>query len=96
MSLTEVGAFETANASRYMQQLCKHFEHKITVEYDETSARAELPPGESRMQASPQELVITITAEDAEGLKSARAIVDDHLKRFAFRENFEGMTWRAA
>ncbi|SIN80516.1 DUF2218 domain-containing protein [Vannielia litorea] len=91
--LHDTGRFATRSASKYMQQLCKHFAHKIDVRYDATSAEAALPPGPATMRAEPEELVIEITAPDEEGLTRARAVIDNHLVRFAFRENFETMDW---
>lgn len=35
---------ETANASKYLQQLCKHFAHKVEVRFDETEGHCALPP----------------------------------------------------
>ncbi|GGB06985.1 DUF2218 domain-containing protein [Allosediminivita pacifica] len=96
MAITETGVFETSNASRYMQQLCKHFAHKVEVEYDEKQARAALPVGPATMNADDSVLRVNISAEDEEGLARARHIIDDHLKRFAHREDFEGMNWQAA
>ncbi len=95
MSLTDTGTFETDHASRYMQQLCKHFAHKIDVDYDETRARAALPVGPATMAAEGGVLRVTVNAEDAEGLARARRVIDDHLKRFAHREDFTGMSWQA-
>ena len=40
MSMREIGTFTTPNASKYLQQLCKHFAHKVDVEYDETRGKA--------------------------------------------------------
>ena len=36
-------AVETENASKYLVQLCKHFAHKVDVDYDQTQARVEFP-----------------------------------------------------
>ncbi|WP_371156441.1 DUF2218 domain-containing protein [Jannaschia sp. 2305UL9-9] len=91
--LSDLGRFETANASRYLQQLCKHFAHKVEVRHDETSGEAALPTGPATLRAEPGALIVTVTADDADGLARARHIVDDHLKRFAFREAFETMSW---
>ncbi|MCR8550974.1 DUF2218 domain-containing protein [Salipiger sp. P9] len=96
MSLQETGTFQTPNASKYLQQLCKHFAHKIEVEYDATSARMALPTGPATLNASDETLHAEISAEDNEGLLRARGIIDKHLERFAFREEFSGMTWTAA
>ncbi|WP_438670576.1 DUF2218 domain-containing protein [Pseudogemmobacter sonorensis] len=48
--------FPTSHGSKYIQQLCKHFAHKVEVSFDEHRGRAALPMG-------PAELVA-----DAEGL----------------------------
>ncbi|MCA0870066.1 DUF2218 domain-containing protein [Seohaeicola saemankumensis] len=85
--------FETPNGSKYMQQLCKHFAHKVEVEFDDTQARAALPPGPATMQADATGLSVTVTASDDAGMERARFIIDDHLKRFAFRESFAGLSW---
>ncbi len=91
--LTQTGRFETENASKYLQQLCKHFAHKIDVRYDAVSGEIKLPPGPARLAADETSLTVEITADDAESLERARHIIDDHLKRFAFREGFEAMAW---
>ncbi|APZ52219.1 DUF2218 domain-containing protein [Salipiger abyssi] len=96
MPLHETGTFQTSNASKYLQQLCKHFAHKIDVEYDETSARMALPTGPATLSASGEALRAEISAESDEGLERARGIIDKHLERFAFREGFEKMAWSAA
>lgn len=94
-TLTSVGRFKTQSASKYLQQLCKHFAHKVEVEYDVTRGAAALPPGPAKMAAKVDELVIEVTASDEEGLRTARGIIDSHLVRFAFREIFEQMNWDA-
>ena len=92
----EIGTLQTEQASKYMQQLLKHFAHKIEVEYDETDGKAALPTGPAELKASPSELRVRITGADDEALKTARHIIDSHLERFAFRENFTAMNWQAA
>lgn len=85
--------FETPNGSKYLQQLCKHFAHKVDVEFDETDARAALPPGPATLKADATGLSVTVTAKDDASMGRARFIIDDHLKRFAFREDFAGLDW---
>lgn len=92
--LTATGRFETANASKYLQQLCKHFGHKVAVRFDAESGEAALPPGPARLHADGRALSATVTAGDAEGLARAKHIIDDHLRRFAFREDFATMDWQ--
>lgn len=91
--ITAKSRFETQNASKYLQQLCKHFAHKVSVEYDATSACAQLPPGPARMKADKTGLNFEITGPDEASLSRAKFIIEDHLKRFAFREEPKGLTW---
>lgn len=92
----ETGVFPTQHASKYLQQLCKHFAHKVEVDYDDTTGKAALPPGPAELHATDSDLTVHITGKDDEALKVARYIIDSHLERFAFRENFETMDWHAA
>lgn len=94
--LTDEGRFQTLNASRYLQQLCKHFAHKIEVQYDAHEALCQLPVGPARMTATEGELIVQVEAPDAEGLARARGVIDSHLQRFAFREDFSAMDWTQA
>ncbi|WP_425050807.1 DUF2218 domain-containing protein [Psychromarinibacter sp. S121] len=91
--MTTQARWETANASKYLQQLCKHFAHKVEVDYGPTEGRAALPMGPSVMTADAEALTIEVTAPDAEGLERAKGVIDSHLVRFAFREEFERMPW---
>ena len=91
--ITSTTRFDTANGSRYLQQLCKHFSHKVDIDYDQTSAHAQLPPGPARLIADGNGIDIEVTGSDAEGLDRAKHIVEDHLLRFAFRENPAPLTW---
>ena len=91
--LSSTGRYSTENAKKYMQQLCKHFAHKIEISVSDTSAKAAFPMGPCHMNATTSELLIDVTAPDAEGLEKAKHIVDKHLERFAFREGFTTMKW---
>lgn len=88
-------SFETAHASKYLVQLCRHFAHKIDVTYTESEADAALPTGPATLRADDRALHVTVTAPDEAGLARAKHIIDDHLARFAFRESFERMPWNA-
>ena len=95
MTLTQTGRFETTHGARYLQQLCKHFAHKIDVSYDAQDGRLALMTGPARLHADATGLSAEITAEDDAGLDRARQVIDKHLERFAFRESFTGMDWQA-
>lgn len=76
----------TPHASRYLQQLCKHWAHKFETEFSDTVGRIVLPTGETRLAASAEALTIDLTAEDAANLPGLRDVVARHIERFAFRE----------
>ena len=89
-----VARLETERASRYIQAMCKHFAHKIEVEYDEQRGRAKLPEGELLMTVGGDgALQFEVTAPDVQGLLKSRYTVDAHIVRFAFREGLLGLDW---
>lgn len=76
----------TALGSRYLQQLCKHFAHKITVQYDKTDGRADFGFGTCVMAAAENSLTLRCEADTRELLGRVHYIVDDHVRRFTWRE----------
>lgn len=89
------GYMETANAQKYLLQLCKHFGHKVPASVEGNQGRITFDFGEVILTADDDRLTATLSGIDDEALPRMRRIVDDHLKRFAFREEFDGMTWDA-
>jgi hypothetical protein len=83
----------TEHASRYLQQLCKHWAHKFPVEFDPNHGAIELSLGRTVMDADAAALHIAVTAENAEALERLENVVADHIKRFAFREEL-AFDWR--
>jgi uncharacterized protein len=84
----------TASASRYLQQLCKHWSHKFSVEF--TPEQGVIPFDATRvcrLDASPEELSLRIEAADDATVERMQGVVIDHLKRFAFREDFGEVQW---
>jgi hypothetical protein len=76
----------TANASKYMTQLCKHWSHKFETMIDGDTAHVELPGGRVSFDAGTQTLTITISPKSDETLDRMKGVVETHLDRFAFRE----------
>ncbi|MCY4335856.1 MAG: DUF2218 domain-containing protein [Litoreibacter sp.] len=87
------GRFETANAAKYAQQLCKHFAHKVEASFENGVGKAALPMGPASLHAFEDRLVVRVSGRDAQALEAARYVIDAHLRRFAFREAFEHMAW---
>lgn len=85
----------TANAGRYLVQLCKHFAHKIPVDYDGCRGRADFPWGICHLEAMDGLLVLRCEAGDQEALDRVAEVVADHLRRFGWREALS-LDWQAA
>ena len=84
--VTSTTAIPTEQASRYLQQLCKHFAHKRPVEFDATSGQISFAIGECRLAADATALRISLGAGDPQQIAELQDVVIRHLVRFAFRE----------
>jgi uncharacterized protein len=96
----------TAHASRYLQQLCKHWQHNLQVDYTADHGTV-IFPRDARGAEWPGDATVTMTAAEStldcridasaegqlDGLKGALA---RHLDRFAFREAPLAFDWRDA
>ena len=85
----------TANASRYLQQLCKHWAHKFPVEFTPEQGSIDLPAGRTSLRAGESSLAIVIDAPDPAAIERLEGVVADHIRRFAFREEL-AFAWRRA
>ena len=79
-------------ASRYLAQLCKHFAHKIPVEWSGTRGRADFGMGRCELTADADRLLVVCSAPTSDGLEKVKHIVEDHIVRFGWREKLT-VTW---
>lgn len=84
----------TAHASRYLQQLCKHWGHKFEVSFDPQEGRVALPFGPVDLKASDAALEVTCRIEGEGDLGRMQQVVVDHLNRFAHREGELTFDWQ--
>ncbi len=94
----------TASASRYLQQLCKHWAHHLDVTFNAEQGRIVFPknarglnfPGEGAvtLKAHDAELEVLVDATAPEQLEGLKGAVASHLDRFAFREAPLAFNWR--
>jgi len=87
---------QTPGVAKYIQQLARHFGHKIDVSLDERSANFALQAGTVRLDAKDGALVARIEAEDAKSLINARHALGRNLAGFASREGLAGLNWQVA
>jgi hypothetical protein len=87
MSETATAVTPTAHASRYLQQLAKHWAHKLEVEFTPLHAVIRFPSETvATLEAGEDALRSTIEAPDGETLCRMKTVLAEHLDRFAFRE----------
>lgn len=107
MTITTVSAtahVATASASKYLQQVCKHWEHNLQVEFTPENGTV-IFPRDARGADHPGDAVVTfnavedgldvrIDASSAEQLEGLKGAVVRHIDRFAFREGELVYDWR--
>ncbi len=91
--MTTQAIVPTANGSRYLQQLCKHWAHKLPVEFDAAKGVVTFSDAVATMTAGPDALTVTIEARDTETQERMKDVVARHLDRFAFREAPLAFDW---
>jgi uncharacterized protein len=85
----------TANAAKYMQQLCKHWGHKLEVDLSEERGVVKFPAAVASFEPRHEALNVTIEGEDGEAVERMKGVVASHLDRFAFREAPLKFDWSA-
>lgn len=106
--MTELFATEasvpTKSGSRYLQQLCKHWAHNLTVEFTPVEGTIIFPrdvrgadfPADAlvTLEAQPDALRVRIDATSPAQRDALKEVVARHLDRFAFREAPLTFDWR--
>ncbi|MDO9416811.1 DUF2218 domain-containing protein [Pararhizobium sp.] len=84
----------TEHASRYLQQLCKHWGHKYGVTFDPAQGTIVFDETSScELKADPTTLFLTVHHSDADKIERLAEVVAVHITRFAFREELD-IHWR--
>ena len=101
-----IARIPTANGSRYLQQLCKHWSHNLAVDYDAERGTVVFPrdlrgadhagDGRAAFTASADSLEVRVDAFSREHLDGLKEVVARHLDRFAFREAPLPFDWQPA
>ncbi|WP_372001675.1 DUF2218 domain-containing protein [Tistrella mobilis] len=103
-TVTSTAVVPTAHGSRYLQQLCKHWSHNLTVAFSRDQGSVIFPrdargaswPADGRLllDAGEDALTCRIEAGSDEQLEALKGAVVRHLDRFAFREAPLHFDWR--
>ena len=105
MMVRATAAVPTAHASKYLQQLCKHWQHNLAVEFTPEHGTVTFPKdargaawtGDALVtfDAGADALSVRIDASSDEHVEAMKGVVARHLDRFAFREAPLGFDWAA-
>ena len=77
---------QTASASRYLQQLGKHWGHKFPVEMTPEHATIDLPFGRCTLDADAVQLTVDLAGSAEADMDKFEEVVAEHLQRFGHRE----------
>ena len=91
-----IAVVPTENGWKYLQQLCKHWSHKLDVELGEKSGIVRFSEAVATMSSDDQALRVEIKAASDDVLERMKGVVSSHLDRFAFREAPLPFEWKAA
>jgi len=104
LTFSTTAAVPTTHGSRYLQQLCKHWAHNLTVEFTPEHGTVAFPrdvrgadfPGDAlaTFDAQAETLDVRIDATSPEQRDALKDVVARHLDRFAFREAPLLFDWR--
>ena len=103
-AFTVTALVPTAAASKYLQQLCKHWSHNLVVEFTPErgtvtfpkNARGASHPGDgvANLDVAEGGLHVRLEATSTEQLEGLKGAMARHLDRFAFREAPLPFDWR--
>ncbi len=96
----------TANGSRYLQQLCKHWSHNLKVEFTPEAGTVVFPrdargadwtdDATLSLKAGKDVLECKLAASAEAQREALKGVVSSHLDRFAFREAPLKFDWQDA
>ncbi|WP_257543954.1 DUF2218 domain-containing protein [Sphingopyxis sp. DBS4] len=94
----------TPHASKYLQQLCKHWQHNLAVVFTPEHGTVTFPRDARgadwaadalvTFDAGPDALSVRIDASSDAHLEAMQEVVARHLDRFAFREAPLAFDWQ--
>lgn len=81
-----IAQVKTPNASSYLRKLCQHWSHRFAVEFTAEQGTIQLPQAVCRLEASADVLTVRLEVEEGGDEARLRQVVEEHIRRFAFRE----------
>jgi hypothetical protein len=91
-----IAVVPTESGWKYVQQLCKHWAHKLEVNLTEQKGVVKFAEGTAVMTSDARALTVEIEATSPDVLERMKGVVSSHLDRFAFREAPLPFDWKSA
>ena len=91
-----IAVVPTDSGWKYLQQLCKHWAHKLEVELTDHKGVVKFAEATAVMTSEGHALTVEIEAQSDEVLERMKGVVSSHLDRFAFREAPLPFDWKSA
>ena len=91
-----IAVVPTESGWKYVQQLCKHWAHKLEVDLTEQKGVVKFAEATAVMTSDAQALTLEIEATSPDVLERMKGVVSSHLDRFAFREAPLPFDWKSA
>jgi len=84
----------TADGARVMRRLCRHWSHKFTVRFDDTSGEIQINEVQLAMRVEAERLDLTLENPAGEVPARLPGVVTDHLVRMAGSEPPLQVRWQ--
>ncbi|TPP10489.1 DUF2218 domain-containing protein [Rhizobium glycinendophyticum] len=91
-----IAVIPTESGWKYLQQLCKHWAHKLEVELTEQKGVVKFAEATTVMTSNAGALTVEIEAASVDVLERMKEVVSSHLDRFAFKEAPLPFEWTSA
>ncbi|MCF1472822.1 DUF2218 domain-containing protein [Agrobacterium vitis] len=91
-----IATVPTEHGWKYVQQLCKHWSHKLEVDLGDQKGTVKFDNAIAVMTCDEAGLTVTIEAASEDLLERFKDVVSSHLDRFAFREAPLPFDWKPA
>ena len=75
----------TDEPARFMKQLCRHFGHKLAVEFDDKHGSIVFAAGRCDLSAEAEALELVASSDSEEGAARVAEVIGSHLTRFGFK-----------
>src|SRR4051812_32970847 len=70
----ETAQVPTGNGARYLQQLCKHWSHKLDVRFSDNEGIVRFPNAVATMTADAETLTVSVEADEGRGRLPSRSV----------------------